>query len=139
MTIMTNTQFAEKAKKLSQQNTAYMLGAFCWSATESNIQRLLHQYPENYNWLWKANQIKNNGYIGDCVGIIKGLCWGFDFNMNKPYGGAIYCSNGVPDIDANTIISRCSNVTTNLNNACPRRNCMARRSRGNSHFSQPSS
>ena len=114
---MNNKEFANKAKKLSQQKTAYMLGAFCWSATENNIKRLLNQYEENYSWLWKANSIKGQGYIGDCVGIIKGLLWGFDFDMDKSYGGSIYCSNGVPDIDADTMISRCSNVTTNLNNA----------------------
>ena len=114
---MNNKEFAEKAKKLSKEKTVYMLGSFCWPATEKNIKRLLNQYEENYNWLWKANSIKGQGYIGDCVGIIKGLLWGFDFNMDKSYGGSIYCSNGVPDIDADTLIKKCTNVTTNLNNA----------------------
>ena len=50
-----------------------MLGAFCFPATDSNIKRLLNQYEENYNWLWKADSIKGQGYIGDCVGIIKGI------------------------------------------------------------------
>ena len=39
--------------------------------------------------------------------------------MDKSYGGGVYCSNGVPDIDADTMINKCSNVTTNLNNAIP--------------------
>lgn len=114
--MMNNKEFANKAIKLSKQTTAYMLGAFCWSATESNIKRLLNQYEENYNWLWKANNIKEQGFIGDCIGIIKGLLWGFDFDMEKPYGGAIYCSNGVPDIDADTAIEMCSDVSNNFNN-----------------------
>lgn len=114
---MNNKEFAEKALKLSKQPTVYMFGAFCWPATEKNIKRLLNQYEENYNWLWKANSIKGQGYIGDCVGIIKGILWGFNFDMDKSYGGAIYCSNGVPDIDADTLITKCSHVTTNFNNA----------------------
>lgn len=117
--MMNNKEFADKAIQLSKQKTAYMLGSFCWSATESNIKRLLNQYEENYNWLWKANSIKGQGYLGDCVGIIKGILWGFNFDMDKSYGGAIYCSNGVPDIDADTMINMCSDVTTNLNNAIP--------------------
>ena len=117
--MMNNKTFADKAIKLSKQKIAYMLGAFCWSATESNIKRLLNQYEENYNWLWKANSIKGQGYIGDCVGIIKGILWGFNFDMDKSYGGAVYCSNGVPDIDADTMINKCLNATTNLNNAAP--------------------
>jgi hypothetical protein len=115
--MMNNKEFAEKAVKLSKKPTAYMFGAFCWPATDKNIKRLLNQYEENYNWLWKANSIKGQGYIGDCVGIIKGIAWGFDFDMDKSYGGAVYCSNGVPDIDADTLITKCSHVTTNLNNA----------------------
>lgn len=119
MTIMTNQQFANKAKELSTKKTAYMLGAFCFPATDSNIKRLLNQYEENYNWLWKADSIKGQGYISDCVGIIKGILCGFNFDMDKSYGGGVYCSNGVPDIDADTMINKCSNVTTNLNNAIP--------------------
>lgn len=114
--MMNNKEFADKAIRLSKQPTGYMLGAFCWSATDSNIKRLLNQYEENYNWLWKVNSIKGQGYIGDCVGIIKGLLWGFSFNIDKSYGGAVYCSNGVPDIDADAMINRCSGVSSNFNN-----------------------
>ena len=114
--MMNNKEFAEKAIKLSQQPTAYMLGAFCWSATENNIKRLLNQYEENYNWLWKANSIKGQGFIGDCIGIIKGILWGFNFDLDKSYGGAVYCSNGVPDIDADTAIKMCSDVSNNFDN-----------------------
>lgn len=114
--MMNNKEFSDRAIKLSKQPTAYMLGSFCWSATENNIKRLLNQYEENYNWLWKANVIKGQGYLGDCVGIIKGILWGFSFDMDKSYGGAVYCSNGVPDIDADTMISICSDVSNNFNN-----------------------
>lgn len=113
--MMNNKEFADKAIRLSKQQTAYMLGAFCWSATDANIRRLLNQYAENYNWLWKANEIKGRGYVGDCVGIIKGILWNFNFDLDKLYGGATYCANGVPDIDADTMINMCSGVSNNFN------------------------
>ena len=52
---------------------------------------------------------KNGRYLlCDCSGLIKGILWGYP--NNGKYG-----SNGVPDINANTMISRCSRVSTNFN------------------------
>lgn len=137
---MTNTQFAEKAKEIATKyKTSYMLGTFGSPCTSAAIQRFVNQYPENSAYTYSANRILGNGFLFDCCGLIKGILWDWNGNISFTYGGAQYASNGVPDIDANTMISRCSNVTTNLNNACPRRNCMARRSRGDSCFIQSSS
>lgn len=44
----------------------------------------------------------------DCSGLIKGILWGFP-------GNGKYASNNAPDINANTMISRCSNISTNFN------------------------
>ena len=44
----------------------------------------------------------------DCSGLIKGILWGY------PEKGK-YESNGVPDINADTMISRCSRVSSNFN------------------------
>lgn len=52
---------------------------------------------------------KNGKYLlCDCSGLIKGTLWGY------PHNGK-YASNGMPDINANTMISRCSRVSTNFN------------------------
>ena len=53
---------------------------------------------------------KNGKLLVDCSGLIKGILWGY------PNGGK-YASNGVPDINANTMITRCSNVTTDFTKA----------------------
>lgn len=52
---------------------------------------------------------KKNGkfLLSDCSGLIKGILWGYPDNGK-------YASNGVPDINADTMISRCSNVTTDF-------------------------
>ena len=51
---------------------------------------------------------KNGKYLlCDCSGLIKGTLWGY------PEDGE-YASGAVPDINADTMISRCSNVSTNF-------------------------
>ncbi len=43
--------------------------------------------------------------------LIKGLLWGWSGDTSKVYGGAVYQSNGVPDIGTEAIIARCSGVS----------------------------
>ena len=54
------------------------------------------------------NSKQSKYYLCDCSGLIKGILWGYP--ENGKYGG-----NGVPDINANTMIIRCSKVSTNFN------------------------
>lgn len=59
--------------------------------------------------LGKFMNSKSGKYLlCDCSGLIKGILWGYP--ENGKYGG-----NGVQDINANTMISRCSKVSTNFN------------------------
>ena len=53
------------------------------------------------------NKKSSEKLLTDCSGMIKGILWGY------PDGGK-YASNGVPDINADTMISRCSEVTTDF-------------------------
>lgn len=49
----------------------------------------------------------NNGvkcFPFECVGLIKGLLWGWNGNFDKLNGGAIYLNN-VPDVDCNVMIN----------------------------------
>ena len=50
----------------------------------------------------------------DCVCLIKGLLWGWNGDASKTYGGAQYAVNGVPDIGADTMITKCSNISTDF-------------------------
>lgn len=61
--------------------------------------------------LYKLGKFMNS-YSGkyllcDCSGLIKGILWGY------PHSGA-YKSNGVPDINADTMIKQCSKTSTNF-------------------------
>ena len=53
----------------------------------------------------------------DCVCLIKGILWGWSNDKNKPRGGgAVYGSNGVPDIGTEQMINVCNKVSTNFSN-----------------------
>jgi cell wall-associated NlpC family hydrolase len=50
----------------------------------------------------------------DCIGLIKGVLWGWDGDESKVYGGAVYANNSVPDLSADGMIGRCTNVSSNM-------------------------
>ena len=53
----------------------------------------------------------------DCICLIKGILWGWKNDKNKPRGGgAVYASNGVPDIGENTMINQCKDASTDFTN-----------------------
>lgn len=64
--------------------------------------------PTLYQWGSFLNKKSGNAVLSDCSGMIKGILWG--------YPNVKYESNNVPDINANTIISRCIGVSTNFSN-----------------------
>lgn len=81
-------EFVEMAKKIAKEPTIYYSvagGDWCkWNGTSWNM---------------------------DCVCMIKGILWGFNFNKNASHGGAVYGSNGVYDDDADQILNRCTNIS----------------------------
>lgn len=90
--MMKVSDFVNTAKKIANEPTVYYSvagGDWCkWNGSKWNM---------------------------DCVCMIKGILWGFNFNKSASHGGAIYASNGVYDDNADQIINRCTNVSTNFN------------------------
>lgn len=114
---MNNKEFSNKAINIAQNyNTAYVWGTFGLVANSTNMQRMINQYSKNNNYLERARKIYGNGYFFDCVGLIKGILWGWNGNSTATYGGAKYASNGVPDISADGMISICNNVSSDFSN-----------------------
>jgi hypothetical protein len=99
--------------------TVYAYGVFGAPISEKIITAKAKQYP---SWYTSSRQNMLRGLIGkgyfgfDCVNLIKGVLWGWNGDLNKTYGGAVYNSNGVPDVSADGMISRCKDVSTNFNN-----------------------
>ena len=79
-----------------------------------NKLELAHGLPSRYE---TSGWGKWNGYSWgwDCVCLIKGILWGWVGDTSKPRGGgAVYASNGVPDIGTETMIDVCQNVSTDF-------------------------
>lgn len=94
--------------------TMYIKG--CFGAPMSPANKIRYSNYTSYNQKI-AHQIQNctpDTFGFDCVCLIKGILWGWDANVNKEYGGAIYKSNDVPDFPENSIMSYCTDVSDNF-------------------------
>lgn len=96
--------------------TLYVMGCFGAPLNEKNKQR----YTQNHSYNKKEERkthILNapcNTFGFDCVNLIKGVLWGWNGDTKKTYGGAVYKSNGVPDVSADGFIKLCENVSTDF-------------------------
>lgn len=119
---MTNTEFVSRATNIAKNtSTKYMWGTFGSIITASLISQKTAQYPAYYSVSRRVALSKLIGYnvwAFDCVGLIKGILWGWT-GSNGTYGGAKYASNGVPDTNAEGMIGLCDNVTTNISSSMP--------------------
>lgn len=120
---MKNKEFIEKLQNIVDNfNTVYMWGVFGAPVTESVISGKVNQYP---SWYTAARQaafraLIENGYFGfDCVNLLKAILWGWNGEASKPYGGAAYASNGVPDVSADGMITKCTDVSTDFSDIVP--------------------
>ncbi len=115
---MTNLELVKKLQNIvDNYKTIYMWGVFGAPVNETIINQKVSQYPSWYTTARRNNlkSVLGKGYFAfDCVNIIKAVLWGWNGDRTKAYGGALYGSNGVPDISADTMIERCSNVSTNF-------------------------
>lgn len=93
MIVYKNLEFVNILKEIEKQPTVYYSvagGSWCaWNGNSWNM---------------------------DCVCMVKGVLWGFDFNKSASHGGAIYLSNGVADDNADGIIKRCYDVSRDFRN-----------------------
>lgn len=69
----------------------------------------VEKLPTLYKLGTFMNRQSGRYILCDCSGLIKGILWGY------PEHGK-YRSNGVPDYNANTIINKCKNVSSNFYN-----------------------
>lgn len=113
--ITTAAQLAERCLDVAQNyKTLYVMGCFGAPLTAANKKR----YTQNHSYNKQAartkmiNAASADTFGFDCVCLIKGLLWGWCGDKSKTYGGTSYASNGVPDLGADTMITKCKNVST---------------------------
>lgn len=108
---MNNIEFANKCIELSKQKTIYMNGTFCQNATTNLLNSCAKRIPSFYT-TERINSLRNyidKGYIAaDCVGLIKGIVWG--------YPQVKYASNGLNDTSDDGLIQLCKEVSYDFSN-----------------------
>lgn len=82
-----------------------------------------YEYNQQEKRIQKIHAASRKTYGFDCVCFLKGLMWGFGTDMNKTCGGAVYTSNGVPDIGADTMFSKCTEQSTDFTKIVPGEFC----------------
>lgn len=106
--------FIQRVKEAVNTKTIYVYGTYGQKLTEDLIAYKARQYPA-YNTAARSAKYRSllgKGYEAwDCVGLIKGILWGW-----TPSTSPRYNANNVPDQGANTMINNCTNVSTNFNN-----------------------
>jgi hypothetical protein len=110
--------FISKLKEVANDyKTVYMWGCFGSPVTEATITRMANQYPDWYTFA-KVKRFRaligKNYFAFDCVNLIKAILWGWDGNSDKTYGGASYTSNGIPDVSANGMLKKLTDVSANF-------------------------
>ena len=114
-----NLEFVEILKSIATDyKTLYVLGCFGSPLNDANKERYSknNSYNKKSARTKKINAASAETFGCDCSNLIKGVLWGWNGDKLKSYGGAKYGSNNVPDINADTMISKCSNVSTDFSN-----------------------
>ena len=122
---MKASEFIKKLQNIvDNYKTLYVMGCFGAPLTGGNVSRYCQNHSYNKRTartaMIKAAANKNPPVYGfDCVCMIKGVLWGWNGDASKTYGGAAYASGGVPDIGADTMITKCSGVSTDFSTIIP--------------------
>lgn len=118
---MNNQDFVQRLKDVTHHKTLYVMGCFGAPLTSANKTRYInhHTYNTQSSRRAKINNADQNTFGFDCVCLIKSILWGWDGDTSKSYGGAIYCSNGVPDLNADGLFSKCFDISADFSDIEP--------------------
>lgn len=115
--IMAAGAFVSKAVDIAKNyKTLYVMGCFGAPMTAANKARYINNGASgNYNAQASRKamiQAADEDTFGfDCVCLIKGILWGWSGDASRTYGGAVYASNGVPDLSADSMLQVCTGVS----------------------------
>lgn len=100
--------------------TIYMYASPGFQVTDATIKA---KAAQNLNgWYTPANIAKLKAVANqqpptwgfDCVNLTKGILWGWTGDASEVCGGTKYGANGVPDVNANGMIERCRDLSTDF-------------------------
>ena len=111
-------QLARSCDEVCLLYTIYVLGGFGWPMNAENKERAKNAYPfnarEDRASAIDAASVNTFGF--DCICFLKSVLWGFSGDPAKPYGGAVYGSNSVPDVDEKRMLELCSEISEDFSN-----------------------
>ena len=122
MSNMKSMAFVEKAIDIAKNyKTLYIMGCFGAPMTAKNKKRYTQNHSYNKKPVRTAmiNAASADTFGFDCVCLIKAILWLWKGDKSKPYGGAKYKSNGVPDVNADKMIKKCKDVSTDFSKIIP--------------------
>jgi len=99
--LMTAKEFIDKVKEVQKTNTVYMWGTYGQVLTDKLITDKAKQYPSKNTAARVARhkQLVGKGYSAwDCVGLIKGILWGWVKGKSPKYRGS-----EVPDVGSDSM------------------------------------
>lgn len=91
-----------------KSKTTYAFGGFGFPLNNANKKRLLNNSGNSGDKKIRdgINAGNKNTFAFDCVCLPKGILWGWNGDTNKNYGGAVYMANGVPDVNADVMMTK---------------------------------
>ena len=98
----------------TEHKTLYVYGGIGGHLREDNYERYLNKYEYNRQSSRKSKILASldRGVFGfDCICLIKSVLWGWNGNLSASYGGAVYKSHGVPDVNADKMLDYCTEVS----------------------------
>lgn len=116
---MTNLEFLEKLEKAAACKTLYVKGGFGLTLNAKGKERAINSYKYNAARADKINAMPNDSFGFDCCGLVKGVYWGFDGDPKKVYGGAVYKSGGLDDVNESGLLKLCNKRSKDMNNILP--------------------
>ena len=112
---MKSNEFVAKLKDIATKyKTLYVNGCFGSPMVDKKRWTTNTAYNRRTDRTAKINAASADTFGFDCVCLIKGVLWGWYGDTSKPHGGAVYKTNGVPDINADQMIQECSGLSTDF-------------------------
>lgn len=120
--IKTGKEFAAAAEQSAKNyNTLYVLGGLGSPVKYARENTYIKSLAFNQKSDRKAKMAAASAdtFCFDCSGLVKSLLWGWAGDASKENGGAVYGSNGVPDINADNLIKASKEVSADFSKIVP--------------------
>ena len=116
-TVMPVEEYVERLKDVAQNyKTLYVMGCFGAPMNAANKLRYInhHSFNADPERVAMINAATDDTFGFDCVCLLKGVLWGWNGDLDHPYGGASYAVNGVPDVSADGMFKLCTEPSTDF-------------------------